>query len=108
MTRTADLALRHAETVNGGVRIDMSSITGDVQVTTTNGGIRVTIPRDARVTLAASVVNGGIDLDSEFGVPEPEGRNLKLNAPINGGGPTLSATSVNGGVRIRARGTAAD
>jgi hypothetical protein len=41
-------------------------------------------------------------------VAEPEGRNQQLNAPVNGGGPRLSATSVNGGVRIRARGAAAD
>jgi hypothetical protein len=98
----------HAETVNGGIRIDLASIAGDVEMKTTNGGIRLTIPPDARVTLAASVVNGGIDLDSEFGVQEPEGRNQKFTAPINGGGPTLSATSVNGGVRIRARGSVGD
>jgi hypothetical protein len=97
-----------AETVNGGIRIDLASIAGDVEAKTTNGGIRLTIPRDARVTLAASVVNGGIDLDSEFGLQEPEGRNQQVSAPINGGGPRLSATSVNGGVRIRARGVAGD
>lgn len=97
-----------AETVNGGIRIDLASIAGEVQAKTTNGGIRLTIPRDARVTLAAGVVNGEIDVDREFGVASPEGRNQRLNVPINGGGPRLSAESVNGGVRIRARGAAAD
>ena len=92
-----------AETVNGGVRVDLTAIDGDVRVGTTNGGVRLTIPRDAKVTLDASVVNGGIDLDDAFGVEEPEGRNQRVNAPLNGGGPRLTATSVNGGVRVRAQ-----
>jgi hypothetical protein len=97
-----------AETVNGGVRVDLASIAGDVQVSTTNGPIRLTIPRDARVTLEASVVNGDINVDREFGVEAAAGRNQTLTAPLNGGGTRLSAASVNGGIRIRARGTTGD
>jgi hypothetical protein len=92
-----------AETVNGAVRVDLASIAGDVRVGTTNGGVRLTIPRDARVTLDASVVNGGIDLDNAFGIEAPDGPNQRVNAPLNGGGPRLTATSVNGDVRIRAQ-----
>ncbi len=93
-----------AKTVNGGVRLDVASITGDVVLSTTNGGVRLTLPASAKVNLEASAVNGGIDIDDEFGVASGEGSNQRVSAAVNGGGPTVSATSVNGGIRIRARG----
>ena len=94
-----------AQTVNGGVRVDLASITGDVVLSTTNGGIRLTVPPSAKMNLEASVVNGGIDVDEEFGEPSGEGPAQRFSATINGGGPKVSATSVNGGIRIRARAT---
>jgi DUF4097 and DUF4098 domain-containing protein YvlB len=92
-----------AETVNGVVRVDLASIAGDVVVSATNGGVRLTVPPTARITLEASVINGGIDVDDEFGTPSGEGPTQRFSATVNGGGPKVSATSVNGEIRIRAR-----
>ena len=97
-----------AQTLNGSVRVDLASIAGDVIVATTNGGIRLTVPPEAKMTLEASVVNGRIDVDDEFGDPAGEGPTERLNAAINGGGPKVSATSVNGSIRIRPRATNRD
>jgi hypothetical protein len=94
-----------AETVNGGIRMDLTAIVGDVRLTTTNGGVRVDMPADIKAALEASCVNGGIDIDDAFGVPRPERRARKVNATLNGGGPNVTAASVNGGIRIRARGS---
>jgi hypothetical protein len=91
------------ETVNGGIRVDLASLAGDVVVSTTNGGIRLTLPASAQINFDASVVNGGIDIDDEFGVSPGEGQTRQFNAAINGGGTKVSATSVNGGIRVRAR-----
>jgi Putative adhesin len=93
-----------AETVNGGIRMDLVSIAGDVTMTTTNGGVRVDLPADVKAALEASCVNGGIDIDDEFGVPQPDRRARTLSAALNGGGPKVTAATVNGGIRIRARG----
>jgi hypothetical protein len=93
-----------AETVNGGIRMELASITGDVRLATTNGGVRLDIPTSLKANLEATWVNGGINLDNAFNVDEPENRARRLSAPLNGGGPTISATTVNGGIRIRARG----
>ncbi len=93
-----------AETVNGTIRVDLASVTGDVVLSTTNGGVRLTFPTSAKANLEASVVNGGIDIDDEFGLDNGEGRNRSVNGAINGGGHKVSARSVNGGIRIRARG----
>ena len=93
-----------AETLNGPVRVDFAAVTGDVVISTTNGGIRLTIPPSAKMNLEASVVNGGINVDDAFGVTSGEGPSQRLRVAINGGGSKVSATSVNGSVRIRARG----
>jgi hypothetical protein len=92
-----------AETLNGAVRVDLASIAGDVVVSTTNGGIRLTLPASAKMNLDASVVNGRIIVDDEFGDPSGEGPTERFSAAINGGGQKVSATTVNGSVRIRAR-----
>jgi hypothetical protein len=93
-----------AETVNGAIRVNLASVTGDVALSTTNGGVRLTLPTTGKASLEASVVNGGIDIDDEFGLDNGEGRSRSVNAAMNGGGPKVSARSVNGGIRIRARG----
>lgn len=93
-----------AETVNGGIRVNLASVTGDVNVSTTNGGVRLDLPTGTKANLEASWVNGGIDIDNEFGVEEPDRRSRRLAAVLNGGGPTIKTASVNGGIRIRARG----
>jgi hypothetical protein len=92
-----------ADVVNGGVRVDLASVKGEVALSATNGGVRVTLPARAKVNLEASVMNGGIDIDDEFGMLTEEGRARSVSAAINGGGPRVSARTVNGGVRIRAR-----
>ena len=93
-----------AEAVNGGIRMDLATLTGDVMLTTTNGGVRVDLPPDIKANLEATSVNGGINVDNAFKVEEPDDRARRMAAALNGGGPKLSATTVNGGIRIRARG----
>jgi DUF4097 and DUF4098 domain-containing protein YvlB len=91
-----------AETLNGAVRVDLASIAGDVVLSTTNGGIRLTVPPSAKMNLEASAVNGRISVDEQFGVSSGERPMQRLSAPINGGGPKVSATIVNGSIRVRA------
>jgi hypothetical protein len=94
-----------AHTTNGGVRVDLVSVDGDVNLSATNGGIRLSMPSTTKATLEASVVNGGIDIGDEFHVAPTGGfgPTQRISAPVNGGGPKVSATTVNGGIRIRAR-----
>jgi putative adhesin len=94
-----------AQSVNGGIRMDLASVSGDVSLTTTNGGVRLDLPGDVKASLEASCVNGGIAIDDRFGVDTGDRSNRRVSASLNGGGPRISATSVNGGIRIRARGS---
>jgi hypothetical protein len=93
-----------AQTVNGTLRLDVASIAGDVVLSTTNGGVRLALPANAKASLEASAVNGGVDIDDEFGIASTAGSSRRIAAAVNGGGPKVTASSVNGGIRIRARG----
>jgi hypothetical protein len=95
----------NAATTNGAVQADLSGVGGDVALATTNGGIRLDIPPAAKATLDASCVNGGINIDDQFNVSRRNGDSrCRVSADLNGGGPRIAAATVNGGIRIRARG----
>ena len=92
-----------AEVVNGGVQLDFASIDGDVSASTTNGGVRIDLPSDAKAILEATCVNGGIDVDDRLALQVSESSRRRVLATLNGGGPRISASTVNGGIRIRVR-----
>lgn len=97
-----------ADVVNGGVQLGLAALRGDVHVSTTNGGVRLDLPRDVRAALDATCVNGGIDVDEDFMLQASTSSRRRLAGTINGGGPRISASTVNGGIRIRAGGAQTD
>jgi DUF4097 and DUF4098 domain-containing protein YvlB len=110
------------KTVNGGVRIDRAAgslrgrtTNGGVDVSleggawegegldveTTNGGVRVTLPSAYNARLVTGTVNGGLEVDFPVTV---QGRiSRRLDVTLGRGGPTVRATTTNGGVVIRSR-----
>jgi len=94
-----------ATAVNGGIRVEMASVTGDVEVSVTNGGVRLELPADVKGTLSASCVNGGISVDDDLRLQASESSRRQVTGTINGGGPRIVASTVNGGISITARGT---
>lgn len=90
-----------ADTTNGGVEVQMAAVTGDIELETTNGGIRLELPEDAKATLEARCVNGGINVERGLTVQELEKSRRQFRGTLNGGGPRVSAETVNGGIRIR-------
>ena len=83
--------------------LDLASIDGDVSASTTNGGVWLDLPSDAKAILEATCVNGSIDVDDRLAVQASESSRRRVVATLNGGGPRISASTVNGGVRIRVR-----
>jgi DUF4097 and DUF4098 domain-containing protein YvlB len=98
-----------ASTTNGGVDITMAEVTGDIQLETTNGGIRLALPRDAKANLEARCTNGGIGVEDGWASLElTEKSRRRFRGTLNGGGPTVSAETTNGGIRITATRTNAE
>jgi hypothetical protein len=93
-----------AETTNGGVNAQLSGASwkGEgLDLTTTNGGVALEIPRGYNANLETGTVNGGMNIDFPITVQGIIGR--RITTKLGNGGPRVRATTTNGGVRIRER-----
>ncbi len=89
-------------TTNGGVKIELAGNRWDGQrldVSTTNGGVTISVPENYSAHVETSTVNGGVSSDFGTAVRGKAGRNLSFD--LGSGGGTIRATTTNGGVHIR-------
>ena len=107
MLRTVEV-VRSAAAVAGALALGVlvSGTARALDVTTTNGGVMMSIPENYSAKLETGTVNGGISVD--FPVPgldqDPSrrGRQSKQVAVnLGSGGPLVRAMTTNGGVRIK-------
>lgn len=92
-----------ATTTNGGVDVDVTRVGEEgVKLGCTNGGIKLRLPQDAKATISASVTNGGISTDG-LSLETTESSRRRLEARLNGGGPTIRIEGTNGGIRLASR-----
>lgn len=90
-----------ATTVNGSVRAAIGTATREaMRFSTVNGSVEVSLPGQISADLDISTVNGSINTEFPITVT---GRWGPKNArgTINGGGETISISTVNGSVRLR-------
>lgn len=92
-----------AHIVNGGIVMDLARVAGPVELESVNGGIRLDIPADLNADVEASAVNGGVSTDDALKLQTSERARTKVIGKLNRGGPRISVSTVNGGVRLRAR-----
>lgn len=88
-------------TSNGGITVDLDGSTWEGQglnVETTNGGVKVSMPEGYSAHLEAHTNHGGLNIDFPIMVQGRLGRSISTD--IGGGGPTLSVRTSNGGVKI--------
>ena len=93
-----------ARTHNGGLRVALAGRRWEgrgLDAETRNGGVQLEIPDGYAARLETGTVNGGLQTDIPITVQGRVGR--RLSTDLNGGGPTIRATTHNGGVRIRRR-----
>lgn len=92
-------------TVNGSVSARFDSLGGDQRVDceSVNGRIELDLPDGAGATVSVDTVNGGIDAD-DFGLEADKGFvGRSLEGAIGDGSARISASTVNGAVKIRKR-----
>jgi putative adhesin len=91
-----------AETTNGGLHV---ALDGDrwegkgLDATTTNGGVRLSVPSGYSAHLETGTVNGGVDIDFPVTVQGKIGR--RITTDLGRGGPTIRVITTNGGVTIK-------
>jgi len=89
-------------TTNGGLHIELSGERWDgeaMDVSTTNGGVSMSIPQNYSAHLETGTVNGHLSIDFPVPVQGEIRRELAVN--LGAGGATIRAMTTNGGVRIR-------
>jgi DUF4097 and DUF4098 domain-containing protein YvlB len=93
-----------AHTVNGGVVLDVARPSGPIEIDSVNGGIRLDLPRTVKADVEGRAVNGGVNVSTDFQLAVDQQERNVFRGRINGGGVKVLATTVNGGVRVIARG----
>ncbi|HEY6229626.1 MAG TPA: DUF4097 family beta strand repeat-containing protein [Pyrinomonadaceae bacterium] len=92
-------------TTNGGLSVELAGDRWDgeaMDVSTTNGGVSLSIPQNYSARLETGTVNGHLSIDFPVTVQGNITRELAVN--LGAGGPTIRAMTTNGGVRIHRAG----
>jgi hypothetical protein len=88
-------------TTNGGLTVELAGDRWDgsgMDVTTTNGGVKLDVPSNYSAHFETATVNGGMKVDFPVTV---QGRLTKeMSFDVGQGGPTIKVTTTNGGVKI--------
>ncbi|HKV63994.1 MAG TPA: DUF4097 family beta strand repeat-containing protein [Candidatus Acidoferrum sp.] len=90
-----------ATTTNGQIRVSMGGAkwTGELKMTTTNGGVEVTMPAAAEFRVNAATTNGGIQTDFPVTV-QGSFSSKELSGTVGSGGRELKVATTNGTIRL--------
>jgi hypothetical protein len=94
-----------ASTGNGNIDVSMASLRGrdDLEFSSGNGSITLTLPRDFSAVLDATTGNGGVDSQFPMRVQGRMSQN-RVRATIGEGGRKLHVSTGNGTIRLRRAG----
>jgi DUF4097 and DUF4098 domain-containing protein YvlB len=90
-------------TVNGGVSLELTGTTWDgsqVQVTTRNGGVNISVPENYSAHFQTETLNGGLSSEFPLNLPDKV-RSGNHDFSIGAGGPLIHVTTTNGGVKLK-------
>jgi hypothetical protein len=89
-------------TTNGGLVIELTGDRWDgesLDVSTTNGGVILSVPENYSANLQTGTVNGGVTVDFPITVQGRINKQIALN--LGSGGPMVKAMTTNGGVHLK-------
>jgi DUF4097 and DUF4098 domain-containing protein YvlB len=88
-------------TINGRLNAEFGQLTNPVELSSVNGSVHLTLPSDAKASIEASTVRGGIDND--FGLHTNNHRWVghDMRGELAGGGTEIRLNNVNGSIEVR-------
>jgi DUF4097 and DUF4098 domain-containing protein YvlB len=110
-TMNGGVSLRHVSgavtgsTTNGGLHVELAGARWEgemLNVTTTNGGVNLSMPDNYSAHIETSTVNGNVASEFPLNVQMTDRGRLpkEINVDLGSGGPTIRVTTTNGGVHI--------
>jgi DUF4097 and DUF4098 domain-containing protein YvlB len=89
-----------ANTINGPVRMELTSVGGEISLATVNGPVQLVIPATAKADLSARSLNGRIVTSGLTLEGLNQKSNREMDARLNGGGPRVRLETTNGPIFI--------
>ena len=93
------------QTLNGGIQVELTGRTwegGQLEASTTNGGVTLSMPENYSAHIQTGTVNGAIDSDFPISVTvRGRMRPRDLDFSVGSGGPLIRVSTTNGGVKLR-------
>jgi hypothetical protein len=89
-----------ASTVNGGIEIGLTAVSGDSKLVTVNGPATLIVSPDVSAEIEAAAINGGVTTQDGLPLRTSDRTNKRVTGRINDGGPRISVHTTNGGVRV--------
>jgi hypothetical protein len=89
-----------ASAVNGSVEVDVARVDSSARsrISTTNGSVRLTLPRDVNAEVEAHTVNGSVSCD--FDLTGEHRSRRRLEGRIGDGGARFELGTVNGSAHV--------
>lgn len=93
-----------ASTTNGGIDVELVSVSRgrDMEFSTTNGRISLTVPSTLAADINAATTNGSVR--SDLPLTATRVSRTSIRGTLNGGGPEIRLRTTNGGIDIKATG----
>ena len=88
-------------TINGPLDADFRQLAKSVELSSINGPVHLTLPSDAKASIEATTIHGGID--NNFGLHTNNHRWVghDLRGELGGGGAHIRLKNINGTIDVR-------
>ena len=88
-------------TINGPLEVNLEHVATHVELSSVNGPLRLTMPSDAKASIEATTVHGGIE--NNFGLHTNNHRWVghDMHGELGGGGAHIGLRNVNGTIEVR-------
>lgn len=88
-------------TINGPVEADFTELAKSIELSSINGPVHLTLPSDAKASIEATTIHGGID--NNFGLHTNNHRWVghDLRGELGGGGVHIRLKNINGTIDVR-------
>jgi hypothetical protein len=89
------------QTINGPLNAEFDRLASQLDLSSVNGPVRLTLPSDAKARIEASTVHGGIDNDFGLHTNNHHFVGHDLRGELGGGGTEIRLRNVNGSIDVR-------